>query len=706
MGLIQAGFLLTLTALAIPVLVHLLSRWQVERLELGTMQFLQEVIHDSAHRRWIRRWLLLATRMLLLAVMAFLFARPYLPERSNRDGGKVRIVLIDRSASMTMPGKSGRLIDDAIAEATAAIDAAGEDVEVQWAWFDRNVEALPEGTVRPKPPRTTAGDTNYFAALKWARDRLAAKGYSDAEVILATDLQQSGMSAEVVDAREIDFPSDVPVRIIDVGRTAANNVAIVSLNSGATQISPSRPITVSATVFNYGSLAAEELPITATATNTATNGERSVRLKKTLNIPREQAQEVLFDFGKLEPARWQITVDIDANDDLASDNRRISAIEVASPKMTLVIDPGSKSDGARSVSYFLAAALQQGVANEIISDESKADELQSSAGARDAGAAANVAQRRFSTEVLYLEDEPGLSIANRSEELIVVAEASAVSQRMIDDLAKYTQAGGRLLVFSGSQLSDAIADQWSACKLAPGKLLRPESSTAMPFRIVQISSTGSMLEPFRDPQNGDLTRLSFRSMQKTQVNPETSVLAWFDQDRPAITEHTLGSGRVAWFLSNADSEVSNWTTSPLYLPLIQQMASDLLGMSGEGRIRNRNVGDAMNADELGPVSSQAASKVQSSSKKDVDSLFFEQPGFQNAGEVVFVVNSPAKESETAKVTQESFVKLFGITPVTDSVDKKVKPIEAAKNREMWPWLAGLLVVLLILEFSLSNRTPA
>ncbi|MDX1930043.1 MAG: BatA domain-containing protein [Pirellulaceae bacterium] len=702
MGLIQAGFLLALLALAIPVLVHLLSRWQVQRLELGTMQFLQEVIHDSAHRRWIRRWLLLATRMLLLAVLALLFARPFLPERRTGEGGRVRIVLIDRSASMTMPGKSGRLIDDAIAQATEVIDRTGQDVEVQWAWFDRNVEALPEGTTRPRPPRTTAGDTNYFAALKWARDRLAAREYSDAEVILATDLQQSGLAAEIADANAIDFPRDVPVRIIDVGRTAANNVAIVSLNTGTTQIPPSRPVVVSATVFNYGSMAAEELPITATASN----GERSVRLKKTLNIPNDQAQEVAFDFGKLEPTRWQITVDIDVDDDLANDNRRIVAVDVASPMKTLVIDPGSKDDGARSVSYFLTAALQQGVATEIVNEQATENGLSAGLAGKKDDEPTSV-QRRFSAEVLFLEDESSVSLADRKESLVVVAEAGAVPQRMIDELARYTRAGGRVLVFAGSRLSGAVADQWSNCQLAPGKLLRTENSTAMPFRIVQIASSGSMLEPFRDPQNGDLTRLAFRSMQKTKVNPNTHVLAWFDQEQPAITEHSLGSGRVAWFLSNADGEVSNWTTSPLYLPLIQQMASDLLELSGEGRIRLRSVGDVITpSDSRSMLGRDVPTGNEKGSADEVNLLYFEQPGFQNAGESVYVVNSPAKESETAKITEESFIKQFGITPASEDGDQDLRPVETAKKNELWPWLAAALVVLMVLEFSLSNRTPA
>ncbi len=82
MSFVQTGFLIACAAVAIPVLVHLLSRWQVRQIELGTMRFLREVIHDGAQRRKIRRWLLLMTRMALLA-SAGTVVRASVPSRAN-----------------------------------------------------------------------------------------------------------------------------------------------------------------------------------------------------------------------------------------------------------------------------------------------------------------------------------------------------------------------------------------------------------------------------------------------------------------------------------------------------------------------------------------------------------------------------------------------------------------------------------------------
>ncbi len=100
-----------------------------------------------------------------------------------------------------------------------------------------------------------------------------------------------------------------------------------------------------------------------------------------------------------------------------------------------------------------------------------------------------------------------------------------------------------------------------------------------------------MLGPFEDPQHGDLSRLSFHTLLPVSVADSTDVLAWFDHGRPAMTQHNVDKGRVVWFLSSADASWGTWTTSPLYLPLVQQMAADLLNLTGEGPIRFRSIGD-------------------------------------------------------------------------------------------------------------------
>lgn len=683
MSFVQTGFLIACAAVAIPVLVHLMSRWQVRQIELGTMRFLREVIHDGAQRRKIRRWLLLITRMALLALLALLFARPFLPERTRRDGDRLRVVLIDRSASMGMPGKGGRLIDDAVGAATDSTADLGSDAIILWAWFDRAVHPLPENTSRPNAPRAVVGDTNYLAALSWARDRINAHPDAIADVVLVTDLQQSGMAADPIATESLGFPKDVPVRIIDVGRPAANNLAVTSVSASTTRFETDQDVVISATLFNYGSLPFEEVPLTAAAQD----GARTVRLKKSINVPGGQAEEISFDFGKLEPGTWQFAVGMDVDDDLAADNRRFAAVEVAKPIKVLVIDSGSSEEGVSSESYFLATALEQ--TGQFASDDPSEPEAKR--------------QSRFHAEVLYLQDEAPRVLDVQENPLVIVADAAALSDAMIDQLETYVRQGGKSLVFAGDGNGGNSSQLWQQAGLAPGKMRLPQRGGAMPFRIVSVSGEGEMLGPFEDPQHGDLSRLAFHTFQPVTVDENTDILAWFDHDRPAMTQHLLDKGRVVWFLSSADASWGSWTTSPLYLPLIQQMAADLLNLTGEGPIRFRSIGD----EELPtrPMESAVVNTVALGRDNANSVPSFATPGFQRRDNVLYVVNGTSKESDPTRLELDSFVEHYDLT----SADAK-KVVSASviseKRNELWPWFAAAVFVLLIAEFSLANRTSA
>jgi len=225
-GFLQNAFLLSLVALAIPLILHLVSRWQTKTIEIGTIRFLREVMTESVHRRKIRRWLLLATRMLLFVLLAILFARPFMIEGIQRDGDRRRVILIDRSASMGMRGPDGKSIDVAIQKAIKASKELGSDAKIDWAWFDSIVKPFAikgnEGSIFSAVQESLSGSTHYVNAITWARDRIAEDLASKSDVVIYTDLLRSGAT----NLGDLDFPEDVPISIVDVGRDAASNLSI------------------------------------------------------------------------------------------------------------------------------------------------------------------------------------------------------------------------------------------------------------------------------------------------------------------------------------------------------------------------------------------------------------------------------------------------------------------------------------------------
>ena len=60
LGFIHPGFLAAGIAVAVPIVIHLLFRQKVRRVDIGSLHFLRVVLRDQAHRRKLRRWLLLA----------------------------------------------------------------------------------------------------------------------------------------------------------------------------------------------------------------------------------------------------------------------------------------------------------------------------------------------------------------------------------------------------------------------------------------------------------------------------------------------------------------------------------------------------------------------------------------------------------------------------------------------------------------------
>ena len=711
MNFLQTSFLLGGLAVAIPILVHLLSRRQVREIELGTMRFLQEIIQDGSQRRKIRRWLLLLTRMAAIALLVLLFARPYLRKAVRRDGNRVRVILIDRSASMAMPNQGGRLIDDAVNAAVDAADELGSDAIIQWAWFDRQVEPFEAPGRRVSAPRGLVGDTDYASALMWARDRIATMPDAIADVVLITDLQRTGLASDLGqrigdgERRGVRFPKDVPVRLVDVGRPAANNLALQSVTSLDKRLPPDRNANVMVTLFNYGSLPMEEIPITATAVSTGPPS-RTVRLKKSINVPNGQAQEVQFDFGRLEPATWQVTVAMDVDDDLAMDNRRITAFQIGKPAGVIVLDGGTDRSedelvDESSASYYLQAALRQtkrrqGIDEIAVSVVSKLDEEAPANG-------------RFDPRVVFLGDGVTPALDVNETPLIVVSQSGSLAGGTLNRIADYVRDGGRLLVFAGAPAkSESVPSQaaWQDAGLSPGEIGRLRRSGAMPFRIATINDRDPMMQPFEDPQQGDLGRLSFDRFLSVKPGQDTDVLAAFESGSPAITRHRLGAGTIVWFLSSADDSWSTWPTNPLYLPLVQQMAADLLNLTGEGPIRFRDVGDDRMEIALVEPASKGDLAITPTSLQQAAAIAFTRPGFEFSNEAMFVINSAAKESDPSRLNNEEFAERFQINLADTQADDATDSVVAEQKHELWPWMAAAGLLCLVAEFSLANRTTA
>ena len=265
---LQTAFLSGLAALAVPVLIHLFFRLKTKRVELGTIRFLRAVLEENARRRRVMRWLLLALRMLFVALLVGLFARPYFTAAATGSDKELLVILIDQSATMQLKGENGRLIDQAIAEAKRLIETAGAQTRFEVAFFDHDVHPVTDSKesggaksdavlAKLQAPAASFGATNFGAAFAWARDICVKAPAGVKQLHLFTDLQQSGLDWTEVEP----LPLEVKPHLHDLGRPVVNNVAVTEVRTPRLWVRPGEAPTIRASVLHGGTFALEEVAI-------------------------------------------------------------------------------------------------------------------------------------------------------------------------------------------------------------------------------------------------------------------------------------------------------------------------------------------------------------------------------------------------------------------------------------------------------------
>src|SRR5687768_3578543 len=165
MGFVQASLLAALTAVALPILAHLIFRRRSRPVDLGTLRFLKVAVRRDTRRRRLKRWLLLALRLGCVVLLVLLFARPYRAETVGGGAG-LTVVLIDRSASMARERDGERLVEHALRQLPAVIARSPARSRVEVAWFDSKAEPVgssEDGRVSLadlKAPATLTGGTD------------------------------------------------------------------------------------------------------------------------------------------------------------------------------------------------------------------------------------------------------------------------------------------------------------------------------------------------------------------------------------------------------------------------------------------------------------------------------------------------------------------------------------------------------------------
>src|SRR5580700_4714958 len=101
----------------IPILLHLLYRRKSPIVQFSTLRFIKSSIQRTAARKKIQRWLLLACRALLLALLIYALSQPVTRPTGGALGGSTNslaaAVVVDTSYSMLLQDQQVTLLQKA-----------------------------------------------------------------------------------------------------------------------------------------------------------------------------------------------------------------------------------------------------------------------------------------------------------------------------------------------------------------------------------------------------------------------------------------------------------------------------------------------------------------------------------------------------------------------------------------------------------------
>lgn len=102
--------------LVIPILVHLFQLRRFKKEYFTNVKLLKELQTQTRKSSKIKKWLLLATRLLLLTCLIIAFAQPYFENEKTAKKGNDLIILLDNSFSMQAKGPKGELLKRSVQE--------------------------------------------------------------------------------------------------------------------------------------------------------------------------------------------------------------------------------------------------------------------------------------------------------------------------------------------------------------------------------------------------------------------------------------------------------------------------------------------------------------------------------------------------------------------------------------------------------------
>lgn len=681
--------------LAIPIVVHLFRPRKVRQTPFSSLRWLRHSPHKLSRRIQWHQVLLFLVRASFVMALVFALARPAVgPQAQARRVNRFIILDVSRSMDYRVSGRPSPLeLGKQVAEDLLTHNQADDRAALLLTGSRTRIVTPPTRDPTAHLPalrevRAGLTDTDLSSALPIIRPMLnRGPPETEVELYFLTDNHQRSWDQGTVAAFLKDLPVTVHVHLVDVGVSAAQNAWI----AGARLLQSGQPVRRVLRV-DVAAVGAEQ-ERTVHVTGVAGLAERS----QAITITPGRPTPVEFELPAGHDLRGQVAhIRLEPADSLASDDQFDLALDQQAALRVLLVEPDAGSGAALRTGLHLQTAV------EVL------------------GASAN--------QSLDLAGRTAISATPRDfteADLVLLAGIPDLTEAQLSALEGRVRSGGGLVLFLGTSVKVPFYNNKLYRPLQPSEGLLPvplkEMAEPLPPRespapLSSVRWTHPLLAPLYDPVLGDLASTRFRRFYRFGAAPAQTdaVLAWIDDEVPAVVEHGVGAGKVILFNTTANDDWSDLPRRNSFVPLIDRLLTYLTA----GRVRRSfETGEAVslpltdvNPGETvmvrTPDGGTVTPTLTSTSGRTILRLEdVTQPGVyrverstSSTPEVAFVVNVGRGDSVLTPMDTAALAKWW--EPATFEVmspDAALQHLGPTDRLDLWPWLVALAGVLLLVE---------
>ena len=617
-------------------------------------------------------------RTAIFALLAFVFARPFIPQEripflSQRENQSI-VLLIDNSYSMQYDNE----FEAAKREVLDRLNAAGTNDEFSIVAFSDDAQqltplssdlALHRNVINTL--RVSNRGTDFYQPFRQAEEYLHDARHDNRTIVLISDFQRNGWTGALENWKlphEIEF---IPVK---VASDEAHNVFVKEFELTKRKSGEQTALRYDARIMSQGHYAGRTKVAQLLLEDEPVDRQ---------TVPALTSTPISFQQMVSHEGFFQGSLTIGSDDALAVDNSYYFTYPVEARPSILAVD--EPSAGIPSDVFFLRNVFDLGE------------------GARY-GFVSSGLQR---LSVSYLRDF----------QVVFLSNVAALSSAQLNALHQYVETGGNLILSFGDRINiQAFSNHLQV--LGVGTIdeeINARTVQAYDAIIGEVDLRHPIFNIFAGSSTGTILRPKFRRYVRVVPDSGAVVLGRYDTDDPFLVERGIGEGKVLLYTSTFNTNWTDFPVNEMYVPFVYQLVKHVLSAAEERYLYT--VGDVVPLNGRPGEEWDVRTPAGDLFKIMLDEFgtgFFretEEPGHyvaaQERSQFFFSVNINMSESELDFRDREEVYAAI----VPSSEDRATSPERAAgiaieedeNKQKLWRYVLLLVVGLFAFETYYANR---